>query len=263
METRAMDCGLQCSQCNFITETTNDELKLRNHCKYYHPEVEFRIKNFRTLQKGNVVKSAAVNVKTLQKRIRTAVRLGCENSTPRQCSHINNKEKRCSLFIISSAESKHVRCFNHPLHDLEFARKRGVFGNSLSYVTLKPSSVVGGGNGVFTTSLGSYRKGDFITQYVGTLLSKEQVLENQHNPEYTLLCSSFSLPYLNGINQPIVGKGIGSFINRRNEENSANAKFVYRFAKTAEESVWIVAEKDIKSGEEIFISYGNSFKIHV
>lgn len=131
----------------------------------------------------------------------------------------------------------------------------------MAYVTVRPSSVAGGGNGVFTTALGGYSEGDFITQYAGTMMSDAQVSAKKHNPEHTIYCSTFSRPYLSGLNTPVVGKGVGSFINRRDEENASNVKFVYRFAKTKDESVWVVAVKAIKPEQELFVSYGNSFTI--
>jgi hypothetical protein len=259
---RGCSSGLQCDQCIFRTNTIDDELQLRNHFRYNHSELKFHIKNFRSEQKNINNKSTTVSVKTLQKRKRTARKSGCKNENPRQCYCINRSGKRCLNWVISQAETAlSVRCTHHPLRDIVFAKSRGIFGEPLSYVTVRPSTVLGGGNGVFTTGLGSFNEGDFITEYVGVLLSEAQFTANQHNPEHTLYCATFSLPYLSGINEIVIGKGVGSFINRRDKENPANTKFVYRFAKTKAESVWIVAVKKIEMHEELFVPYGNSFSL--
>ncbi len=260
MNTRTFSHGLCCDRCDFQTNTTDDELQLRNHYQYNHKGSKFKIKNFRPL-KGNVVKST-VNIKTMEKRKRIGLKFGCTNVNPRRCHSFNKSGKQCSNFVISPAETtQSVRCIHHPQRDIAFAKSTGIFGSPLSYVTVKQSTITGGGNGVFSTALGGYNEGDFITQYCGDLMSEAQVTTKKHNQEHTIYCSAFSLPYLSGLNSPVVGKGVGSFINRRDDANASNTKFVYRFAKTEEESVWIVAVKTILPNEELFISYGNSFKI--
>ncbi len=81
--------------------------------------------------------------------------------------------------------------------------------------------------------------------------------------EHTMYCSTFTAQYLSGLTVPVVGLGVGSFVNRRDEQHESNTKFVFRFAKTEFESVWVVAVKDIKSGTELFMPYENSFRLIV
>jgi hypothetical protein len=263
MNTRIFTNGLKCTKCEFRTENVENELQLRNHFRYHHKDQNFSIKDFRP-KSTPVHKVSSVKRKTLEKRVRTASKLGCSSTTPRQCASLCGTGKRCKNFMISSAESAQlVRCASHPLQDIEFAKLRGVFGTPLSYVTVKSSTIANAGNGVFTTALGSYREGDFITQFCGTLMNEQQVLDKQHNAQHTMYCSTFTAQYLSGLTVPTVGKGVGSFVNRRDEQHESNAKCVLRYAKTENESVWIVAVKDIKPGSELFIPYGNSFKLLV
>ena len=90
----------------------------------------------------------------------------------------------------------------------------------------------------------AYKKGDLLTKYDGVDCSRAQV------------CSIFPQTHINqteglyvdGLRTPVVGRGVGSFVNH---SVNANAKCV-----RMEGAVVIVATKGIKVGAEVTINYG-------
>ena len=90
----------------------------------------------------------------------------------------------------------------------------------------------------------AYTKGDLLTKYDGVDCSRAQV------------CSIFPQTHINqteglyvdGLRTPVVGRGVGSFVNH---SVNANAKCV-----RMEGAVVIVATKGIKVGAEVTINYG-------
>jgi hypothetical protein len=242
-------------QCSILVISPNSKLKVR--CCHHLTYVAVNEKEKEIIQD----QLKPVMKKTLAKRVRVARMKGCSVVKPRQCTAYRPNGSRCSICLISPEASSNVRCVHHPLKTIEFATSRGVFGTQLSYLTVKPSSVVGGGNGVFTTALGSFDEGDFITEFCGDHLSKEDYKASKHRREYTIECRDFQKPYISGLDYAKVGFGVGSLINKCDDKNLPNIKFVYRFAKTSRESVWVMATRRIVPNSELFTVYGNGFRI--
>ena len=91
-----------------------------------------------------------------------------------------------------------------------------------------------------------YKKGTYLTRYHGEAFTDRadacrcfpQTHSTQHNDLYIV-----------GIQEPEVGKGMGSFANHSTGGNNAS---VLRVGS----AIVLVADRDIEEGEEIFLSYG-------
>jgi hypothetical protein len=212
-----------------------------------------------------------VSTSAIYKRKRTARLLGLAGTDRHQCYHFRGpgETNRCRNRLMTDLLNKQeVRCPQHMLRTTQFASLHGIYvdpkSNSPSdvqYCEVKESTIDGGGLGVFTCMY-PLRKNDIITQYEGTLLTKEQFKHGLHNPQHTMLIKQFTPQYLSGITTPVDGKGMASFINRADQKvNLKNVEFVFRGAKTNEQTVWARATTNISVGSELFGSYGNGFRL--
>jgi hypothetical protein len=244
----------------------NDFKELRNHYKikdgHKAQGFSFHIRDY--LPK--IKKKDNIHYETHKKNRQKAKLVGATVTSPRLCSFIKSDKSRCQIKIITDGPAKQVRCQHHPLKDRQFAMSHASchttnYHQAIQHIEVKPSLIPGGGQGVFTTSFGEYKTGDFVTQYSGVGMTQQDKDDNKHEPKHTIYCSKFRCKYLSGITAPTRGCGYGSLINKCHADGKQNCAFVFRDHNTENESVWAVAICHIKSNTELLTVYGNSFSM--
>jgi len=124
------------------------------------------------------------------------------------------------------------------------------------HLAIKKSGLSNAGKGLFAidVKMGPYdivfKKGDRIIEYKGEVISNQEL--NDRYFEYTA-------PYTVKINKNMYqdcacNRGVGSLANTFPKHNNAT---LYVYKKEA----FIKATKNIKNKEEIFLSYGSSYKL--
>ncbi|CAK4723659.1 unnamed protein product, partial [Aphanomyces euteiches] len=67
--------------------------------------------------------------------------------------------------------------------------------------------------------------------------------------------------YMEGINVPKIGKGVGSFINREERGNSLTRKNCeFEYTPGGARKLWTVVTKKIKQGQELFTTYSRGIR---
>lgn len=257
MTTRAKS-DVICKICSQEVHCYTDDFKpLYNHYNYHHSPQKFKKREYFPKFEKNW--PANVNSKnTLLKRNAKAKLIGATNSNVRRCAYTNPQtNQQCNNKIISTEkQNKLVRCRHHKVKSKSFAKEHCVVDCLVPYLIYKNSLIAKAGGGVFTTYF-SFDPGDIITQFEGELMSGDQVCQKEHNIGYTLYCATLSKPFISGIKQIEVGKGFGSFINRRTIDHKKNVEFVFC---AATDTVWVRATRYIAAGEELYTSYGLHYK---
>jgi SET domain-containing protein len=136
-------------------------------------------------------------------------------------------------------------------------------------IEVKQSSIPESGNGLFATR--DFNEGEIITTYDGETIDFKTAgeLRKQGKASHIRTLVRMSI-CVDGFKDPADAhrKGGGSFCNDANYSGDTagvskyqnNAKFsVENSAKDPREICYIRALKDIKSGEEIFVSYGRDY----
>lgn len=257
----------QTVKCQFCSnfECHYDNLKsLRNHHSYHHSDISWPNHAYTLKREDDCPVGVLRN--THLKRKRVAEKKSTSNFKPRQCGHYihGNKSKQCKIKIISGVKlNSRVRCNVHQWKDVQFAAIYGVYnltGRTNGYITLRESQISGGGRGVWTTHT-SYCQSEYLTEYGGVFTTAEQVEKGDYNRQHTIECAGFTEPYLSGLTTPVVGLGLGSFINRGSRDSSAlqvNCEYVWR---KESQTVWVRCITYIPPYSELFISYGSGFHI--
>ena len=228
---------------------------LRKHHKKQHKDIEWDRKVY-SVQK----KPPAIKRNTDNKRLRCQIKTGAPGKTPRQCTFIHpSTNEQCKNFIIK----KVARCWCHLPKGSDFAERQTYDGKTpdlLKYITYKKSGlkVKKAGNGVFTTNIGYFEVNDFITEMSGDLFTAEEFEEKKSKIVETSYAVEITKQlYLIGLKKPVVGKGLGSFINRGNRSTN-NCKYMIN-KKLGK--VRIVATKVIEPNNELFMPYGSGYKM--
>lgn len=124
------------------------------------------------------------------------------------------------------------------------------FGENSEVVEIKNSKITDAGKGLFAKK--KIKKGDFICWYFGVLIEKDFVLNEYYDSDYLL-----SNPH----NELIIDAAdpsscYGRYINDSLGLKKNNAEFIF-YDNTF--SAGVIATKNIKKGEEIYLSYGMEF----
>ena len=124
------------------------------------------------------------------------------------------------------------------------------FGENSDIVEIKNSKIANAGQGLFAKK--RIKKGDFICWYFGVLVEKDFVDNEYYDSDYLLK---------NPFNNLIIDASdpnscFGRYINDGLGEFSSNSKFDFYEDTT---SGAVIATKNIKKGDEIFISYGMTY----
>lgn len=128
------------------------------------------------------------------------------------------------------------------------------------HVQIKISTIPNAGKGLFANRRGAqeneivFHADDVICPYMGELTTAD-VLQNRYG--------DFTSPYGIGVTDRIAEdaaliRGIGSIVNHNNNNRNINVEFQTRNIHRRRRIV-IVAIKDIRNGEELFINYGNDY----
>ena len=110
---------------------------------------------------------------------------------------------KANVFKIETLFSRQLKTFID-------AEKHGAYQKSNSKLTLKNSTIDGAGYGVSTNSKTCFRSGDYITKFEGNKI-EDFNLKNNINRKYWLQIRNNYI--IEGISEPEVNKGLGSFIN--------------------------------------------------
>ncbi|KAG9399727.1 hypothetical protein AC1031_011605 [Aphanomyces cochlioides] len=119
-------------------------------------------------------------------------------------------------------------------------------------VTTGPSTIERAGAGVFACV--DLRAGDIVTTYDG-----EVVFQVPLEPSYAIKYDFGAIPaWIDGLREFQNGKGIGSFVNRADRELHfyKNCDFIQEGKTLA-----IEITKNVKGGEELFATYGRSYRM--
>jgi SET domain-containing protein len=101
----------------------------------------------------------------------------------------------------------------------------------------------------------SVSAGDLICPYDGEILSREQMDDRRgttHTAPYGIQIRN------NRFEDSVLHRGVGSLINHKAIGRGANCEFVINRNQRIDEK----AIKDIRNGEELFVSYGNRYALN-
>ena len=139
------------------------------------------------------------------------------------------------------------------------------------HVQVRPSSIAGGGKGLFAYDKTkapdavvfkgkkkhrfSVSAGDLICPYNGEILSREQ-MDDRYGTTHT---APYGIQIRNNrYEDSALHRGVGSLINHKAIGRGANCEFVINRNQRIE----LKAMKDIRNGEELFVSYGNRYVLN-
>ena len=149
-----------------------------------------------------------------------------------------------------------MQCKNRVVIGLPFCH---VHEKSVRHLVVKPSTIPNSGNGVFVVDTGiaanavAFQTGAKITAYSGQVLTEPALIERYGEVN--------TAPYGIQLNHHLfedaaTHRGIGSLINH------CPKKANVRFSLGAGNRVNVVAIKNIKNGSELFVNYGNAYRMH-
>lgn len=124
----------------------------------------------------------------------------------------------------------------------------------LKHLVIKPSLLHNGGKGLFASGKDNnivFRKSQAIIEYTGEVINN-QTLQNrygQYNAPYTLRVGN------NRCIDSACQRGVGSIANTNAGNN--NAKFAVHNGRAR-----LVATKNIRNGNELYVSYGHSYRLN-
>jgi hypothetical protein len=134
------------------------------------------------------------------------------------------------------------------LFTVKDARERGHFQCLQPLLDVKQSTIDGAGNGLFAVV-------DFVPGDIVTWLSGRKTKKEPKDPSYAIAVEDF---FLDAIRKPSKGKGLGSFVNRevRHTSKRKNCRLVEE-----DDVIWVQMAKKVRSGEELFCTYGRGYRI--
>ena len=124
------------------------------------------------------------------------------------------------------------------------------FGENSDIVEIKESKISGAGQGLFAKK--KIKKGDFICWYYGVYVDRASVENGYYESDYLLTLRGQDLVI--DASDPL--SCYGRYINDSLSMKKTNSSFV-SYENTY--SAGVKAIKDIKKGDEIYISYGIEF----
>jgi hypothetical protein len=127
----------------------------------------------------------------------------------------------------------------------------------IKHLRIKPSTLEGAGKGLFAMNRKAandavlFKKGDTIINYDGEVIDDEELEERYGNNT-----APYALETKEDSNVDCAcERGVGSSANSKPNHNNARISINRR-----KNEAKLVATKNIKNGEEIFLSYGPSFR---
>ena len=119
------------------------------------------------------------------------------------------------------------------------------FGHPSNLYDVRASNIHG--NGLFAKS--NLKKNTILTYYDGEMIDWKEAKARADKSYIKSLSHGHCA--IDGLRVPIIGKGAGSFVNHSNCPNA--------FYHVIHDIIWIKLKKHVECGEEIFVSYGNSY----
>lgn len=127
------------------------------------------------------------------------------------------------------------------------------FGENSDIVELKPSKIAGAGTGLFAKK--RIKEGQFICWYFGVLVDKDMVDNGYYDSDYLLKNPNpEKSDLIIDAHDPL--SCFGRYANDSLHLRKNNSDFEFY---TDIYSASLVATKNIKKGEEIYVSYGSEF----
>ena len=228
----------------------------------------------RIVRKINKPKKLTLNAKR-QRKFKSRSRDGTTDHLKKHTCYaefLNKKNEIESCLRQTCSNTKH--CFSHQLKTYVDAERNGTYeipNNdqiSNSKLILKYSTKDGAGYGVFTNKKTCFRSGDYITKFEGNTIEDFNA-KNNINRKY---CLEIRKSYIvEGIAEPEVNKGLGSFINSHgnfsdtNNENLENNKTIRNKYNTTfyydnkKKCTYIKAIEFIRPNTELFVAYGTGY----
>lgn len=158
----------------------------------------------------------------------------------KQCTETTKSGSRCKRKVVIGTPI----CFTHL--------------KSKMFLEIANSTIPNAGKGLFARKPSApnnavvFEKGDFIANYDGQVISQEELLRryNQNTAPYAV-----SLTKKSGlVEDAALSRGVGSLLSHK--PRSANV----RFSLGRNNRVKIVATRNIKNNQELFVNYGNDYR---
>ena len=131
---------------------------------------------------------------------------------------------------------------------------------SQKFLQIRTSTIEGAGDGLFVRRMGAqddrtivvFKAGDVICQYNGEIIS-QQTLEERYGDN----TAPYGVELRAGRKEDgAVARGIGTLINHYPRKKNC------RIAINRNNRAQIVATKNIRNGDELFVSYGRSYRFN-
>jgi SET domain-containing protein len=131
-------------------------------------------------------------------------------------------------------------------------------------IEIKESTIPDSGNGLFVTK--DFKKNDWITFYDGKEITREEAQSLKERGEQSHVRSlDINRTAIDGLRIPEYGRGGASFANHKEGEH-ANSAFRKEWIEKKKKGITktgnviiLVAKRDIKKGEEVFVDYGKDY----
>ena len=119
---------------------------------------------------------------------------------------------------------------------------------------VKKSTIPGAGKGLFT--LCDIKKGELILEYLGEIITEAECDKRAEKDEYGYIFYISKKKCVDAFNTPEALARYANDANGLTKIKGIRNNCCYEVSK---QRGWIKAEKNIKAGEEIFVSYGAEY----
>ncbi len=175
----------------------------------------------------------------------------------RECPRRTQEEKRTmTLKRVRKFRSKNLpprKRKQRKKYNFEDADELGKYHDrKKTLLVIRNSNIPNAGRGVFTTV--NLFKDDIVTWFEGKLEDNPP-----ENKEYTMKIKD---KFFVGSAEPRNGCGMGTFINREERAmTGARKNCEFLVSEHTKHRAYIVVTKNIKAGEELYITYGRGYRI--
>ena len=158
--------------------------------------------------------------------------------------HCNLECKQCSANTKQGIRCKKTTC--------KYLPTCYIHTKSKYHLAIRPSTIPNAGDGLF--ALKDFKKGEFISDYIGEELTQQNKDNRYGNTQQDIAPYAIKVSK-NKIIDCACTRSIGSYANHK--KGNINASISVYMGKAE-----IKASKNIKDGQEIFISYGRDYWNH-
>lgn len=122
------------------------------------------------------------------------------------------------------------------------------------HLEVKASCIPNSGKGLFTKR--AIKKGEFIVEYKGEIVSWKECIKRAENDQYGYM---FFINNKRCIDAYLTPEAIARYANDAKGISRIKGKTNNAVYAIHNNKAWIQATKNIKAGEEIFVSYGSGY----